>query len=47
MLKAFQQHQLVQAQREVAYEAGPCGFVIARRLKQLKVSCLVAAAPLI
>ena len=28
------------AQLEVAYEAGPCGFVIARRLKQLQVPCL-------
>ena len=32
---------------EVAYEAGPCGFVIARRLKQLNVPCLVAAPSLI
>jgi transposase len=31
------------AQLKVAYEAGPCGFVIARRLKQLGVPCLVAA----
>ena len=36
-----------EAQLEVAYEAGPCGFVIARRLKQLKVPCLVAAPSLI
>src|SRR5215467_16308233 len=35
------------ANLEVAYEAGPCGFVIARRLKQLKVPCLVAAPSLI
>lgn len=35
------------AQLEVAYEAGPCGFVIARRLQQLKISCLVAAPSLI
>src|SRR5512136_1177669 len=35
------------AQLEVAYEAGPCGFVIARRLKQLKIPCLVAAPSLI
>jgi transposase len=35
------------ASLEVAYEAGPCGFVIARRLKQLKVPCLVAAPSLI
>jgi transposase len=36
-----------EAQLEVAYEAGPCGFVIARRLQQLKVPCLVAAPSLI
>ncbi len=35
------------AHLEVAYEAGPCGFGIARRLKQLGVSCLVAAPSLI
>src|SRR5512135_757939 len=35
------------AQLEVAYEAGPCGFGIARRLKQLKLPCLVAAPSLI
>lgn len=34
-------------QPELAYEAGPCGFVIARRLKQLGVPCLVAAPSLI
>jgi len=32
---------------EFAYEAGPCGFGIARRLKQLNVPCLVAAPSLI
>jgi len=32
---------------EVAYEAGPCGFGLARRLKQLDVPCLVAAPSLI
>jgi len=31
----------------VAYEAGPCGFGITRRLKQLDVPCLVAAPSLI
>lgn len=31
----------------MAYEAGPCGFGIARRLKQLKTSCLLAAPSLI
>ena len=35
------------ARLEVAYEAGPCGFGIARRLQQLKVPCLVAAPSLI
>ena len=35
------------AHLEVAYEAGPCGFVIARRLQQLHVPCLVAAPSLI
>ena len=35
------------AHLEVAYEAGPCGFGIARRLEQLKVPCLVAAPSLI
>ncbi len=34
------------AQLEVAYEAGPCGFVITRRLKQLRVPCLFAAPSL-
>jgi transposase len=35
------------ARLEVAYEAGPCGFGIARRLQQLDVPCLVAAPSLI
>jgi len=35
------------ARLEIAYEAGPRGFVIARRLQQLKVPCLVAAPSLI
>jgi transposase len=35
------------AKFELAYEAGPCGFVIARRLKQLSIPCLVAAPSLI
>jgi transposase len=35
------------ARLEVAYEAGPCGFGIARRLQQLGVPCLVAAPSLI
>lgn len=32
---------------EFCYEAGPCGFGIARRLKQLRVPCLVVAPSLI
>ena len=32
---------------QIVYEAGPCGFGIARRLKQLPVPCLVAAPSLI
>jgi transposase len=35
------------AHLEVAYEAGPCGFGLARRLQQLKVPCVVAAPSLI
>jgi len=35
------------AKLHVAYEAGPCGFGIARRLKQRDVPCLVAAPSLI
>ncbi|MEI7765771.1 MAG: IS110 family transposase [bacterium] len=31
----------------VCYEAGPCGFVIARRLKQLRIECTVVAPSLI
>jgi transposase len=31
------------AQLEVCYEAGPCGFGIARRLVQLKIACTVVA----
>ena len=32
------------AHLELAYEAGPCGFVIARRLKQLKVPWIIPPA---
>jgi transposase len=35
------------AELRVCYEAGPTGFVIARRLAQLKIPCLVAAPSLI
>ena len=31
----------------VCYEAGPCGFGIARRLAQLRIECLVAAPSLL
>ena len=32
---------------EVCYEAGPCGFGIARRLAQLKIACTVVAPSMI
>jgi transposase len=32
---------------EACYEAGPCGFGIARRLKQLKIQCAVVAPSMI
>lgn len=35
------------ARLEVCYEAGPCGFVIARRLAQLKIACTVVAPSMI
>lgn len=35
------------SQLGVCYEAGPCGYVIARRLEQLKVECSVVAPSLI
>jgi transposase len=35
------------ARLEVCYEAGPCGFGIARRLAQLKVACTVVAPSMI
>jgi transposase len=35
------------ARLEVCYEAGPCGFGIARRLRQLKVGCTVVAPSMI
>src|SRR5437867_12531420 len=31
----------------VVYEAGPCGFVIARRLKQLEIDCTVVSPSLV
>ncbi len=35
------------ADLEVCYEAGPCGFGIARRLAQLKIACVVVAPSMI
>jgi transposase len=35
------------ARLEVCYEAGPCGFGIARRLAQLKIACTVVAPSMI
>jgi transposase len=49
-------HALVKALRKlggpgitlhVVYEAGPCGFVIERRLRQLKIACIVVSPSLI
>jgi transposase len=40
-------HQLSAPQMEVADEAGPCGFVIARRLAQLGIPCKVVSHSLI
>jgi transposase len=40
-------HGLTAQQLEVVYEAGPCGFVIARRLKQLGIPCKVVSPSLI
>lgn len=40
-------HGLTAQQLEVVYEAGPCGFVIAKRLKQLGIPCKVVSPPLI
>ena len=45
--KLRQAHQLKNADFEVVYEAGPCGFVIARRLEQLGIPCIVVAPSLI
>ena len=36
-----------QAELRVCYEAGPTGFVLARRFEQLKVACSVVAPSLI
>ena len=36
-----------EARLEVCYEAGPCGFGIARRLAQLKIACTVVAPSMI
>ena len=35
-----------QKELRVCYEAGPCGFVLARRLKQLGIDCAVVAPSL-
>jgi transposase len=40
-------YELRAEQMEVVYEAGPCGFVIARRLAQLGIPCKVVSPSLI
>ena len=40
-------HSIGKDQLRVVYEAGPCGYVIARRLHQLKVDCIVVAPSMI
>jgi transposase len=39
-------HGIKSSQLRVVYEAGPCGFVIARRLEQLRIDCAVIAPSL-
>jgi transposase len=40
-------HGIENAQLRVIYEAGPCGYAIVRRLRQLGVDCIVVAPSLI
>ena len=40
-------HGIRSSQLRVVYEAGSCGFVIARRLEQLRIDCTVIAPSLI
>ncbi|MEA3212442.1 MAG: transposase [Chthoniobacter sp.] len=40
-------HGVGKEQLRVVYEAGPCGYVIARRLAQLGIDCVVVAPSLI
>ena len=37
-------HEIGNEQMRVVYEAGPCGYVMVRRLRQLCIDC-VAVAP--
>jgi transposase len=45
--KRMRAHQRRGYQLRVCYEAGPCGFVIVRRLRQLGIDCQVIAPSLI
>jgi hypothetical protein len=45
--KLRKRQELEAEQLEVVYEAGPCGFVIARRLGQLGIPCKVVSPSLI
>jgi transposase len=40
-------HEMEKSQLRGVYEAGPCGFVIARRLEQLGIACIVIAPSMI
>ena len=40
-------HEIGNEQMRVVYEAGPCGYVIVRRLRQLGIDCVVIAPSMI
>ena len=40
-------HEIGNEQMRVIYEAGPCGYVIVRRLRQLGIDCVVIAPSII
>ena len=40
-------HEICNEQMRVVYEAGPCGYVIMRRLRQLGIDCVVIAPSII
>ena len=40
-------HEIGNEQMRVVYEAGPCGYVIVRRLRQLGIDCVAVASSMI